>query len=224
MPISEDLPPNELEQRATTVVLIGRFNPDILQPMWFAAKGLLAERDVDADSLLVSQGFTSFATGEITIVCSRDRLQFGTTPKTPTEDILLDLITQTFELLAETPVIQLGVNHQVHIPKSEQTWDTVVGLFGDPQGRLVLLGDQELRTVELTAKRDDGFEGSRTIHIQPSAYHEGGVWFQLNDHVQIAETPEQAGGAKDAIKALREIWDSSKLLSEHVLRSFAPLG
>lgn len=205
-------------------MLIGRFNPDILQPMWFAAKGLLSEQDVDADSVLVSQGFTSFATDELTIVCSRDRLQFGTTPKTPTEDILRDVITQTFELLVETPVIQLGVNHQVHIPKSEQTWDTVVGLLGDPQRRLVLLDEQELRTVELTAKRDDGFEGSRTIHMQPSVYHEGGVWFQLNDHVQIAETPEQAGGAKGAIDVLSEIWDASKLLGEHILRSIAPVG
>ena len=214
--------PSEQEQRATTIVLIGRFNPRIFQPMWFAARKLLAEGDVDPESIVVTDGVSAFRTHDISILCSLDRCQVGTTPATPTPDILRDLVTETFSLLAETPIGRVGINHQAHVPSSESTWDTVAAQLGDPHRRFVLLENQRLATVELRGDRDDKHAGSRSVHLQPSVVLEDGVWLQLNDHIDVADRPENAIGAKDAVDALTDIWDSSKAVAEHVLRQIAP--
>jgi hypothetical protein len=216
-------PPSELEQRATTIVLIGRFNPRIFQPMWFASRKLLAEGDVDPESILVTDGVSAFRTHDISLLCAQDRCQVGTTQTTPTPDILRDLVTETFRLLSETPIRQVGINHAAHIPSSVRTWETVAAQLGDPQRRFVLLEDQRLQTIELKGERGDGFDGSRTVHLQPSALLEDGVWFQLNDHIDLVDVSEgDALGAKDAMDALTEIWDASKALGDHILLEIAP--
>jgi hypothetical protein len=190
--------------------------------MWFAARNLLSEGDVEPESVVVTDGVSAFRTHDISLLCSTDRCQFGSTATTPTPDILLDLVTETFGLLGETPIAQLGINHQAHVPSSEQTWDTVAAQLGDPHRRFVLLDDQRLATIELQADRDDKHQGKRAIHLQPSALLEDGVWFQLNDHVSVADPPETAMGAKDAMDALMDVWQSSRALADHVLQQIAP--
>lgn len=203
-------------------MLIGRFNPRVFQPMWFAARGLLAEEDVDADSVLMTDGFSNFVTREFGLLCTRDRWQVMATRTTPTPDILLDLTTETFTLLAETPVSQIGINHQAHVPKSDQSWDTVVAQLGDPQRRLPFLGEQRLQTIEFRSERDDDYDGSRGLVLQPSVALDGGVWFQLNDHVSVNESPENVTGAEEAVKALRDVWDESRSAADAVLAMIAP--
>ena len=190
--------------------------------MWFAARRLLAEGDVEAESVVVTDGLSSFRTHDLSVLCSRDRCQFGTTLNTPTPDILRDLVLETFKLLPESPIGMLGINHQAHVPSSEQTWDNVAAQLGDPQRRFVLLEDQLLQTVELRGDRADEHKGSRSVHLQPSVVLEDGVWFQLNDHVEVFSPPDDAIGANEAMKALDDIWDTSKALAEHVLRQVAP--
>lgn len=190
--------------------------------MWFAARNLLAEGDVEPESIIVTDGVSAFRTHDLSILCSGDRCQVGTTLATPTPDILRDLVTETFTLLAETPIGQVGINHQFHIPSSEQTWDTVTAQLGDPHRRLVLLEGQRLATVEFRSDRADKHSGSRTIHLQPSALLQEGVWFQLNDHIAVTDPPEDAIGAREAVDALNDVWDSSRALAHHVLRQIAP--
>ncbi len=206
-------------------MLIGRFNPRIFQPMWFAARGLLAEGDVEPESIVVTDGLAAFNTRELTVLCVQDRCQFTTTATTPTPDILRDLVTETFTVLNETPIRQLGVNHQAHIPSAVRAWDTIVASLGDPDRRFVLLEGQRLQTVELRADRDDGRLGGRVVHLQPSGTLHGGVWFQLNDHVDLVDPSEQqeALGAQDAVNAITQIWEPSKALAEQILREIAPL-
>lgn len=203
-------------------MLIGRFNPRVFQPMWFSARNLLAEEDVDANSVVVTDGFTNFVTREFGLLCTRDRWQVAETQTTPTPDILLDLATETFTLLAETPVSQIGINHQGHIPKAEQSWDTLVAQLGDPQRRLQFFGEQKLQTVEFVSERDDDYDGTRRVALQPSVHRDGGVWFQFNDHVSVWEPPEDAVGASEAVAALRNVWNNSRAIANEVMNLIAP--
>jgi hypothetical protein len=215
--MASEQPPHELEIGGSTIVLLGAFNPRIFQPMWFEARGLLADVDVDPNSLVLTDGFVSFETGVVSVFCARDRCQFATTDKTPTPDIIRDLAVGTFTLLGETPVWEVGVNHATHIPRQRRRWDDVVAQFGDPQKSLVLLTDQALQTVALVAPRDDGREGQRTVQLQPSARLEEGVWFTMNDHVVVYPVDARESiGAKEAVEAMEGIWDSSRELSDEI--------
>ena len=90
----EQNPPHELEARASTVVLVGRFNPRILQPAWFDAKGLLAEEDVNPKTLVLTDGFVSFETQTVEVFCAQERCQVGTKELTPTPDVIRDLVSE----------------------------------------------------------------------------------------------------------------------------------
>jgi hypothetical protein len=219
----DDPAPSELEQRATTIVLLGRFNPRIFQPMWFASRKLLAEHDVEPESVVVTDGLSAFRRRDISLFCAQDRCQFGSTPTTPTPDILRDLATETFTVLRETPIRQIGINHNTHVPSTVRDWDTIAAQMGDPHRRFVLLEDQQLQTVQFGGPRDDGLNGSRMVLLQPSVVLEGGVFFQVNDHVELVDSPDiEPLGASGAVDALNAIWDSSRVLSDQIQREIAP--
>jgi hypothetical protein len=215
---------HDLEERGTTIVLVGGFNPQIFQPMWFESHGLLSSSDVDAKSLILTEGFVSFQTDIVGITCAPDRCQFVAGPNAPSPDVLRDLVASTFRLLPETPVKEFGVNHTAHLPASVQRWDFVMARFGDPQTAFPLLEAQTLRTIELRGERTDGRNGHRTVQLQPSVIHEGGIWFALNDHVTVhaGRTAPSSIGAATAIEALEGMWASSDDLLNSVIAKLAP--
>ena len=96
-----------------------------------------------SDSIIVTEYAHQHAEA---VLCARDRFQIGTTQTTPTPDISWDIMVETFSLLAETPIGQLGINHQVHVPRSERTWENIEAQLGDPQ-RIILLEGQHLQTL-----------------------------------------------------------------------------
>jgi len=222
-PRSPEQPPDQLEERGTTIVLLGSFNPAILQPAWFAARDLLAAADVDAKSLVLTDNFAAFSTDVVSVFCAQDRCQFAEVGATPTPDVIRDLMLGTFTILKETPVWECGINHAAHISPRVRRWDDVVAQLGDPQKSLILLDEQELRTIELRSPRTDGREGDRTVHLQPSGRLEGGAWFSLNDHIVVYPPDDRASiGAAEAMLALDETWDESRALADRVHALVAP--
>lgn len=216
-------PPHELEEAGTTVVLLGAFNPRIFQPMWFAARGLLAESDVDAQSVIVSDGFSAFSTNVATMFCAQERCQFSASNNTPSPDVVRDLVVGTFSILKETPIWEVGINHTGHIPASVRRWDDVVAQFGDPHRSYELLPDQYVLTIELRAPRQDRYDGSRTAQLQPSRRLEGGVYFNLNDDVVLRPPEDRQGlGAVEALDAIDDIWDGSRALADRMHDRLAP--
>lgn len=221
--MSFEHPPHEQEQRITSVVLLGRFNPRIFQPAWFAARELLAEPDVDPKSIVMTDGFVAFETEFVNVLCAQDRCQFVTTATTPTAELVRDLVVGTFSILAETPVWEFGINHAVHIPSQVRRWDDVAAALGDPQLSLVLLPDQRLQGIAFQSERDDHYEGTRSLQLQPSIQLPDGVYFSLNDDVVVHPPDERdAIGARQAIEILDKIWDASYELAESVRVRLAP--
>jgi hypothetical protein len=221
--MSLENPPHELEQRIVAVVLLGRFNPRIFQPAWFAARELLAEVDVDPKSIVMTDGFVAFDTEFVKLLCAQDRCQFVSGATTPTPELIRDLVIGTFTILAETPIWEFGINHAVHIPPQIRRWDDVTAALGDPQRSLMLLEGQALQTVVLQSPRTDRYEGSRTLSLQPSVQLETGVYMALNDDV-IVHPPDSrdAIGARRTIEILDDVWDESHTLAESIRVRLAP--
>ncbi len=149
--------PDELEEHGSTIVLLGRFNPRIFQPLWFAARGLVTDSDVDPESVVLTDGFAAFSTPLISVFCSQDRCQFGTTETTPTPDVVRDLAIGTFELLRETPVWEFGLNHMAHLTRQGQHLDEIATLSVTPKNRWTCSAGSNCETVEFVADRDDKF-------------------------------------------------------------------
>jgi len=216
-------PPHELEQRVIAVVLLGRFNPRIFQPTWFAARELLTDVDVEPKSIVMTDGFVAFETEYLRLLCAQDRCQFVSTETTPTPELIRDLVVGTFSILGETPVWEIGINHAIHIPAQVRRWDDVVAAMGDPQRSLVLLDDQSLQTVALRSPRDDGYEGARTLALQPSVELVDGVYMTLNDDIVVHPPDDrEAIGARHAIEVFDSVWEESHAIAESIRIKLAP--
>ena len=99
----------------------------------------------------------------------------------------------------------------------------MVAQFGDPHRSFELLPDQRLQGVELRSSRDDGREGERRVQVQPSVRLEGGVWFNLNDHVVVRPPGERESiGALQAVDAIDGIWEDSRRLADEIHDRLAP--
>lgn len=213
---------HELDERQVSIVLIGNFNPRIVQPSWFDARGLLTEADVEADNLLVSEAITTFRTPLLTLLCDQGRFQITTTGKTPTPDLIRDLVVDTFEILGETPIGQIGINELVHVPSRRKSWDALVAQFGDPQRSLEVMDEQQLKTIELTGPRpDEDPVGSRQVLMQPSVLLQDGVFIQINDHLRL-DADGSPTEARTAVEILANEWGASREFADKTIQRLAP--
>lgn len=214
--------PAILDERQVSIVLVGSFNPRILQPSWFDARGLLDEEDVESVNMIVSEAITAFRAPLFTVVCDHNRCQFTTTSKTPTPDIVKDLAVDTFKILAETPINRIGINALAHLPANQKSWDALTAQLGDPQAVFVLMDEQKLRTIELTGRRpNDDVDGSCQILMQPSGIFPGGVYVQINDDLQVSH-PDEGADARQAMDILQAQWKASRDFAEITIERVAP--
>ncbi|MDZ7762529.1 MAG: hypothetical protein U5L00_20055 [Desulfovermiculus sp.] len=97
-----------------SVVLLGRFNPSIFQPWWFAKNGIVGEQEADeAEIEIIHPEICKFQTEYFLIQAERNRFMVNSIAG-PLE-MVKDFVLKTFtDFLSQTPVGTLGINRAVH--------------------------------------------------------------------------------------------------------------
>jgi len=97
-----------------SIVLLGNFNPAIFSPAWFARYEVVSATEAEAAEIVISlPDFTRFQVGTKMITVDPKRFAVETT-QAPWVSIC-DVAVKTFgELLPHTPLLQIGINRQVH--------------------------------------------------------------------------------------------------------------
>jgi hypothetical protein len=191
-----------------SVVLLGSLNPPILQPAWFAAKGLIGESEAEkAEDLLVTNEVTTFATDWLTLEATRERLTVSTS--NPARYVALrDLLVGTFRLLEHTPFGRMGINELAHYQMaSEEKWHA----FGDyltPKGPWEghFEGRVGMRSLIIEAKRPNCSAKYIRVKVEPSIRAQPGVFFEINEHYETKEAP---GTSVEFLRILEESWEEA---------------
>ena len=173
------------------IVVLGSFNPTIVQPLWLSAKKLIRDDEGGNAKISVIHGEVSqFALEWVDFSITHDRFEVSCSAASFFEP-LKDLVLGIFTILKETPVTAFGINHIVHfdlgnlknytdfgtklVPLS--VWDSV---FEEPR----------LANIEIQDRKSkQKYSGSNSIKIAPSAelntgpqkYH---IMIQTNDHYE----------------------------------------
>ena len=105
----------EPKRRDVEVVLIGRFNPAIVQPGWLAKYGIVGEEDAKAAQLtLVHPDLTSIRFGLFELQVETGRFAIKTRDIHP--EIIKDFVLKTFgQFLMHTPIQLVGINYIAEI-------------------------------------------------------------------------------------------------------------
>lgn len=210
------------------VILLGKFNPAILTPAWFALHDLLPEAVAETAELkVVHPDVAGFAAEWLQFDATHDRVTASTArdPYVRLQDLILKLFE---ELLHHTPLTAFGINRSVHFRvKNFDVRDRIGKLLApiEPWGDLgskLNLSDMHGGMTSLTMSQYEPGgrpEGGRiNVTVEPSVRIAGGlsgIYVRVNDHYQGDRGG--SGSMTQLMSLFRDNFDESLDRSENII-------
>lgn len=209
------------------IVLLGKFNPAIFTPAWFAHNKLLREGlDESAQVQVIHPQIAAFTADWLSLQVTND--QFRAETQQAPYARLCELVVRTFsECLHHTPLTAFGINRNVHFLVSDpeartrmekilvppEPWSPLQEVLGLDSGH------GGMAAVQVSHRRPKGRRegGQINVTVQPSVLvGEGrtGVFVGVNDHF-VADQPE--GSAQHLMSVLGAEFNSSRNRSDEII-------
>ena len=217
--------PREYEESSTSIVLLGSFNPSIFSPAWFGRYGLLSDQEVAAATVtLIHPDMAIFEVDWLSIRVEPMRFQ-AMSHVSPIQ--IRDIVLKTFEdYLIHTPIHSMGINRLANfkLPSAEHRMRlgramAPLGPWGD-WGEEIDKGEEPggLKSLTMHQPRRDGPKGHLDITIQPtdSIPRRLGVFFQVNDHYEVASR-ENLTSCEEIMNLLDRHFEKSLIRAEQIL-------
>ncbi len=195
-----------IAKEALSVVLVGDFNPVILQPFWFSSKKLIGQDEAKgADIEVIHNELVRFSLNWISFDFTKKRLEFRTTQK-PYYNPLKDLVESVIKII-DFKAEAIGINHifDFSLRDADQYYK-----IGDVLSPLNIwkseFNEPRLKEVGIIEScRKDGLEGMRRVTISPSSDKsiDFGICFNVNNHFNISKDKSEM------LSILVEKWDDS---------------
>ena len=174
-----------------SLVIIGSFNPVILNPDWLKDQELLSWEDAEQTKLeIVSSDLCQLTLPFGELIMTTDRFQVSTTDLLHANR-LRDLAHGTLLILRHTPLTGFGLNCGAHYrAKNAEEWHAI-GHYLTPKSTWdKFLEKPGMHKLEIQGLRKDDYSGSINIRLEPSSHFkspECGVFLTVNDHVHLTE-------------------------------------
>jgi hypothetical protein len=202
---------NYRQRYTCAAVMVGNFNPVIVQPTWLAFKELIREQESKSANIEVIHNEVS--------KWKLDWLEFEATPtrmemKTSQEPYLepmKDLISSIWKILKETPISAFGINHLFYfaLPDDDKLFEFGNKLVPlDPWSQF-MNKPRVAEVVVMEQKRNDGFEGNFSVFVKRpdvAVNSKFSLLIQINDHFDFNNPPN---GSQLVRNVLNEKWKSS---------------
>lgn len=206
---------NHTSSRLDTIVLLGSFNPLILDPHWLEKHGVITEHDVEhareTRKWIVTRDLAAMEFRTFSLHVDHDRVQVAMTQEAETPLALADVVVNVFGLLEHTPVRAVGLNHTSHRPVDETRSAAVFNRLAPADVVDGLLPEIRIETLTWIAERPDEYAGALRLTVEPSVKLDG-LFFSLNDHFDLGD----GGTGRSAGELVSEEWQASLQRSEEL--------
>lgn len=205
-----------LHTSSHSIVLLGDFNPKIFQPAWFACEGLVGKNEAEAAEIeVIHAEVVVFAFQGFKLQVTRDRFIISSLQE-PYFAPMRDLVLGTFELLRHTPVNRMGINVERHYRvHTEEEWHSFGHKLTPKQIWNGILEEPGMRSVVIQGKRKDSYNGWVLMRVDPSPAVQPGVFFQVNDHLEL----DHGHSSPELMEILRTSWRDSVKRSVGMIES-----
>lgn len=207
-----------------SIVLLGNFNPVIFQPYWFATKKLIREEEgTNATINIIHPTICQFQLDWATFSIEQDKFSVIATNESYFESVK-DLIISTFDILKETPIWALGINHTYNFKVDNEDQYKKFGqwLYNYQIWKSNIEEGGGLLTLEIfRPKKENGDFGTQRIRVTPSDLHFSrlGISIDFNNHIQIYEKlTSQISSAKNIISMLETNWKSTSNNTKSIVK------
>lgn len=197
------------ELRGYSIVVLGSFNPQIFQPAWLAAKGLVSEAAADAAEIgIIHPDILNVKIDWLELTVQTNKFTAGTTTAASPNQ-LRDFTLGAFSLLHHTPATGMGLNCDTHYRYTSHSEVDALGDLLAPHARWQeLLIDPKTYSVHMQGSRPDQQFGYVRIRVEPSKSFPQAVYVGVNDHYAVAGEAEFVD-ASLVRQILTEEWESS---------------
>lgn len=175
----------EPEISGVQIVVLGKFNPVIFTPAWFALNKLLRESvTTNAQVQVIHRQVADFTADWLHLQVTNDRFSIAT-QQAPYERVR-DLVFRVFsECLHHTPLSAFGINRNVHFLVRDSATKDSIGMTLAPFEPWGPWREQ----LDLDGKHG-GMTGVRMSQFRPSGRHEGGsINVAVEPSAQVADRP-----------------------------------
>jgi hypothetical protein len=215
----------EIISEETSIVLTGNMNPKIFHPEWFIRKEIVEEWDYSQEEFISLPDMSQMElpnNRKILVLLNK----FSISTSRASEYLSLkDLVINTFTLLNETPILQMGMNFTSVIKISNQNkwrqfgsqlapqnyWKNAANYINSlDEDKIKILG---LLDITMNLPRPDELDG----YIRPkiaAANTPETLIFSINNHIEI-----QDHNAVIMTKILDENWDKSLSLAKEIIEN-----
>jgi hypothetical protein len=213
---------NYLQIYNLSIVVVGDFNPVIIQPFWLANKKLIREQEAQTAKVeIIHQEIVRYSLDWVNIEITKDKFTLSSKQE-PFFEPLKDLAISIFSILAETPVRAIGLNHLKHFSIPDKTKHYQFGNVLAPLSNFKdSFEDPRLFNLEIIEQpRRDDYKGIIRTRIYPSDVKlqlPFGVAIDVNDHYDIGS--EKYNSANEMVKILSSQWASSIKKSEEIVEN-----
>jgi hypothetical protein len=208
-----------------TIVLVGRFNPAIFQPAWFALHKMLGQKEAESPQIkLIQAGVSQFKVDQFELLVLSDRFSITSLDGHP--EHIKDLVISCFgQNLSHTPVLAMGINRATHFDTgsfevrdrvgSRLAPKDVWGAWGkeieaspldpkDARGGMISIAMQQ-------SMRPDGNKGHVQAKVEPSTRiaNSTGIFVDVNDHFELRGAEQAVQDASSAVAVLESNWEAS---------------
>jgi len=196
-----------------TIVVIGDFNPVIIQPFWLVSKKLIKEEEAtNAQVQLIHNELVQFHIGDwLYVQVTRERFELQTAQE-PYFDAVRDLVLSIFSYLKETPVRAFGINHTRHYTVDEKQYHDLGDKIVPLSNWNNLFKNPKVLNVEILQKGEPNRpNGEVRLRIQPSDRMKNtpfAFMTDINDHTIVTD-------ARLLVILLKENWQSSFRLADN---------
>ena len=213
---------DHLQIRTASIVLIGDFNPVIVQPFWLASKKLIKDKEAeDINVELIHNELNRFDLGWASIEITKKRFEIRTSNE-PYFEPIRDLLLSIFSILSETPIEVLGINHIFHfaLPDKHRYYE-----FGNKLAPLNnwegVLHDPRVLQFEITEQeRMDKLPGYLRVKVNPSDQKlQFGVSININDHYSLDQG--ESGRKGELTNRLRDNWANSFKRADEIIEKLS---
>jgi len=194
-------------QNVFAIVLLGKFNPNIFHPLWYAQNGLIPIEEVEnVTELICSDEVSTFVYNDIHFQIERHR--FGLTTRDESRIFpLRDLVTGTFQILENTPLTAFGFNRDMQFElKDAETWHNVGHRLAPKSPWVDVLRSPGMLIVGMLGTRSDSHRDQVNIRVQPVMNGNHAVQVAINQHHDLDKENSYAERTADAVSLINNDW------------------
>lgn len=210
--------------QSVNIIILGKFNPAIFHPSWFAGQDLIRPEEADAaDIQIVHPEASVFQFEWCQLHVVRERFQIGTSQE-PYFEPLRDLASGVFSLLNHTPVRAIGINrHYDFRLASEKTWHAVGHQLAPKDIWHDVLQQPGIKSLIMQGQRPDKRIGSINVKLEPSSRLPFGIFIEVNDHYELESDSKSLSSIDELVEILSANWNESMQRSDTIAYQLAGL-